>query len=266
MILQDLHCHTVFCDGKDTPEEMVLRAVGLGMEALGFSGHSYACYDDCGMSVEGTMKYRRDIARLGKKYADRIKIYCGVEQDIFASLPDEPFDYSIGSVHYLNIGEEYISVDETPQILEDLCRQYFDGDWFGLCEAYYETVSEVAERTHCDIIGHFDLVTKYNEGGRLFSEESPRYRAAWMKAADRLLEYGIPFEINTGAVSRGWRSAPYPAFEIVRYIHEKGGKLILSSDAHRKEDLLYGFDKVLELLKADGIEVCRFTDLKQQDP
>ena len=63
-------------------------------------------------------------------------------------------------------------------------------------------------------------------------------------------------------MAKGWRTKPYPRLEIIRYIAEKGGKLILSSDAHRKEDLLYGFDEVLGLLEAEGISVNRFTDLK----
>ena len=262
MILQNFHCHTTYCDGKDTPEEMLRKALELGMDALGFSGHSYAVFDNCCMTLEGTEKYRIEISGLREKYADRINIYCGIEQDIFSPLPEKPFDYSIGSVHYLKIGKEYISVDDTPQILEDLCRQHFGGDYLSLCEAYYETVSEVVEKSNCDIIGHFDLVTKYNEGSRLFDTDHPRYKTAWKQAADRLLKYGIPFEINTGAMAKGWRTEPYPSFEIISYIAGKDGKLILSSDAHRKEDLLYGFETVSEKLEADGIPVCKFTDLK----
>ena len=40
MTLQNLHTHTVFSDGKNTPEEMVLGAVRAGCTSLGFSEHS----------------------------------------------------------------------------------------------------------------------------------------------------------------------------------------------------------------------------------
>ena len=33
------HTHTTFCDGADTPEEVVKEALRLGMTHLGFSGH-----------------------------------------------------------------------------------------------------------------------------------------------------------------------------------------------------------------------------------
>ena len=53
---------------------------------------------------------------------------------------------------------------------------------------------------------------------------------------------GIPFEINTGAIARGYRQLPYPAPEILSYIAKNGGKVILTSDAHSPENLCYRFD------------------------
>ena len=60
----NFHTHTCLCDGKDTPEELVLRALELGCPALGFSGHSYAPYDEgyC-MSVAQTEEYIESLLR-----------------------------------------------------------------------------------------------------------------------------------------------------------------------------------------------------------
>ena len=66
---------------------------------------------------------------------------------------------------------------------------------------------------------------------------------AWQQAADELLKTGKPFEVNTGAISRGYRTTPYPAKEIRDYIREHGGKLIMSSDAHAKENIAFRFDE-----------------------
>ena len=41
----NLHTHTCFCDGKNTPEEMVISAIEKGMDVLGFSGHSSSSFD-----------------------------------------------------------------------------------------------------------------------------------------------------------------------------------------------------------------------------
>ncbi|MBQ9890674.1 MAG: histidinol-phosphatase [Firmicutes bacterium] len=256
MIRSDFHMHTYYCDGKDSPEEMVKSAIEKGFTTIGFSGHSYAPYDmDCCMDLKQTAEYRRKINALKDKYSGKIKIYCGVEQDIFAPLPVKPFDYSIGSVHYLKTGCGYTSVDYTPQVLANMRDQYFGGDIYALAEEYFKLVSDVAEKTGCDIIGHFDLVSKFNENEEFFDPKDPRYIKAYQSAADRLLTYGIPFEINTGAISRGWRSGPYPSMDIIKYIASKGGRFVLSSDAHSKENIGYIFRETEELLAKEGVEV-----------
>ncbi len=100
----------------------------------------------------------------------------------------------------------------------------------------------MVNRTKCDIIGHFDLVSKFNERYGMFDENDPRYIKAWQAAADRLIESGKPFEINTGAISRGWKTDAYPSEAMRQYIREHGGSFILSSDGHKKETIMYAFD------------------------
>ena len=240
--MMDLHTHTVFCDGASTPEEMVLAALDRGLDCLGFSGHSYTFFDEswC-MSPLGTAAYRGEIARLRRVYGSRLRILCGVEQDFWSAESTEGYDYVIGSVHYLKMGGEYLPVDESPEVTREVTQRHFGGDPYALAEAYFDTVSQVAEKTGCDIIGHFDLICKFNEVCPAFDEAHPRYTAAWQKALDKLLEAGKPFEINTGAVSRGWRSAAYPRREMIAYVLDRGGRLVLSSDSHSTETLCFDF-------------------------
>ena len=40
MINSDFHTHTNLCDGRNTPEEMVLAAIARGMDCIGLSGHA----------------------------------------------------------------------------------------------------------------------------------------------------------------------------------------------------------------------------------
>lgn len=244
MILRDYHMHTTWCDGSASAENMVKAAIAQGLEEIGFSGHSYTWFDEsyC-MMPEATVAYRSELASLREKYAGRIRILIGTEQDRYSEAPTDAYDYFIGSVHYMKLGEEYVPVDETPEILRDAAKRYFDGDMMSLAEEYFRTAGEVAEKTGCSIIGHFDLITKFNEDGSLFDTEDPRYIAAWKAAADRLLKAGVPFEINTGAMSKGYRSEPYPAKPIRDYIRSGGGHFILSSDSHRTDTLCYAFDR-----------------------
>ena len=110
----------------------------------------------------------------------------------------------------------------------------------------------MADRTRCQLIGHFDLIAKLNEREHLFDEEDPRYVAAWRKAADVLLRTGLPFEINTGAISRGYRTEAYPALPIRRYLRDHGARFVLSSDSHQKETLRYDFEREERICREEG--------------
>ena len=68
------------------------------------------------------------------------------------------------------------------------------------------------------------------------------------KAIDKLVKYNIPFEINMGAISRGYQDKPYPMPQVLDYIKQKGGKLILSSDSHSKENIAFEYDKWKNLI------------------
>ena len=242
----DLHMHSVFSDGKNTPEEMVQEGIRQGLRVIGVSDHSFAEGDDSSMRPENEETYRREMRRLKEKYAGVIEVRCGLERDYY-SAAEPAYDYVIGSVHWVEMADGHrLSVDWTPEYLARDCGRYFDGDWYALAEAYYRLEADVVRRTKCDLIGHFDLVTKFNERERWFDPEHPRYRAAWQAAADALLRTGKPFEVNTGAISRGWRTDAYPAREIRDYLRERGARLILSSDAHQKENICFAFDRFLK--------------------
>ncbi len=238
----DLHMHTLWSDGKNTPEEMVQEAIRKGLETVGISDHSSG--DPCGMKLEENTAYKAEIRRLKEKYAGQIRVLCGLERDFLTDDFSE-YDYTIGSVHWLPMADGHrVSIDWTPEKLREGAEKYFGGDMLALAEAYYEAEAQVAEVTKCDIIGHFDLVTKFIEVDPSFDTHHPRYVKAWKKAADRLLKTGRPFEVNLGAMSRGYRTGPYPSEEIRQYIREYGGKMLLSSDAHAKENIAFGFDRM----------------------
>lgn len=242
--MQDLHMHTVFSDGKNTPEEMIQEAIRRGLDTVGISDHSSG--DPCGMTLEESVKYKEEINRLKEKYAGQIRVLCGLERDFLTDDFSE-YDYTIGSVHWLRMPDGHrVSIDWTAEKLREGAEKYFGGDMYALAEAYYEAVSRVVEVTKCDIIGHFDLITKFIEQDPSFDTGHPRYIKAWQKAADILLKTGKPFEVNTGAVSRGYRTEPYPSAEIRQYIREHGGTLIMSSDAHQKENIAFGFERFSE--------------------
>ncbi|MBR3439287.1 MAG: histidinol-phosphatase [Clostridia bacterium] len=247
MFNNNFHTHTRYCDGKNTPEEMVQYALKLGFDSLGFSGHAYTEFDlSYCMTPEETKQYIDEINALKEKYAGRINIYCGTELDFYS--PDLGFDYdfTIGSVHYLYVDGEYTPVDSTAEIQLEATQKHFGGDYMSYAEKYFETVSLVAEKLNPDIIGHFDLISKFNEDDCMFDSGNPRYIKAWQTAALKLIEADIPFEINTGAIARGKRKTPYPSLEIAQFINDNGGFFIVTSDCHNGEYLDCAFDYVKE--------------------
>ena len=239
------HTHTTYCDGKSTAEEMVQKAIELGFSELGFSGHSYTEFDlePC-MSREGTEEYKKEINELKEKYRDRIKILLGIEYDYHSDDSMEGYDYILGSAHYILKNGEYLCIDYSRQSQIDAVNRHYDGDFYAYIEDYYKTVADLYNKLKCDIVGHFDLITKYNEDGSLFDVNHPRYIAAWKNAADAIIKTPAVIEINTGGMARGHVSHPYPSYDIINYFKQNGKKMIFSSDCHNKDLLLCGYDVV----------------------
>ncbi len=290
--------HTTYCDGKNSAEEMILAAIDKGLDTVGISGHSFTWFDTsyC-MSKEGTESYLQELDDLKEKYAGRIRVLKGIELDYYADTTRDiditKFDYIIGSSHYIFASRgkndfpqcssgsgnsehgapAYIDVDYSPDILLDGVNKHFDGDIIAAAEAYYRQVGNMIRKTDCDVIGHFDLITKFIEqGGKpILDTKDLRYIAAWHEAIDRLFEdakersldgytsrleqLGLieagdkpVFEINAGAMAKGYRTSPYPAQDQLEYIRSRGGILILNSDSHSTDKVAYVFDKLQDLI------------------
>ncbi len=259
MILEDFHVHTNLCDGQNSPEEMVLSAISMGMTRLGFSGHGYTPFDlSFCMSQENTIEYYAQINGLKEKYKDKIEILCGIEQDYFSKEPQFSPDYIIGSLHYVKCGDNILSIDESEETFVKIAKEFYGGDYYALAEDYFLLVGDVVKKTGADIIGHLDLITKFNEGNKLFDTQNPRYVKAARDAIDKLIPYKKPFEINMGAVARGYRDEPYPENSLLSYIRQKGGKVILSSDSHSRATLCYKFLKYEKMTLDMGFDNINF--------
>ncbi|MDD4843796.1 MAG: histidinol-phosphatase [Anaerotignum sp.] len=241
----NFHTHTTFCDGKNSAEDMVLAAIEKGFTALGFTGHSYTYFDEsyC-MSKEGVKAYQKEIQRLKEAYADKIAIYCGIEQDFYSDEPISDFEYAIGSVHYIKKNGRFLPVDEAADIMEKDIWELFGGDAYAYAKVYFETVAEVLKKTGADIIGHFDLLSKFNENGIFFDTKSKCYLEYGISAIEALIPYDKPFEINTGAMYRGLCSEAYPSVDFLKEIKKRGGNILLSSDSHDASSLGYCFEEM----------------------
>jgi len=251
-----VHTHSTLCDGKNTLAEMARAAFEAGAVSFGASGHSHTeipCDLGCVLPADLTA-YRAEVLRLRGEYDGRMEVLLGIEQDSLSTQPvPEWADYWIGSVHNLRSPGGYASVDDSPEKLAEGCRTLFGGDFLSMAEAYFSDVSKMAARRP-SILGHIDLITKFNESGAFFNEEEPRYRAAALEALHAADPKETLLEINTGALSRGYRTAPYPAPFLLREWRDMGGRIILTADAHSARDIVYGYAQAAELARAAGFE------------
>ena len=253
--LQNLHTHTTYCDGTLPPEEMVLAAIKKGCASLGFSEHSYVPFDEhYSMTPEMTASYVRDINALKPKYKNDIEVYLGLEIDYYTAWKPEPgtLDYVIGTAHYLKTESGYVTIDGGATNLQQIVDEHFGGDYYAMAEEYYATILDIAAKTNADIIGHFDIITKYNRNSSLFDERHPRYENAALHAMDEILKECRIFEVNTGAMYRLGKSEPYPSAFLLTELRKRGGEVLLSSDSHNAESICHAFKQTSELLKSCG--------------
>ena len=251
---QCLHTHSILCDGKDTLEEMVLAAIEKGFDSIGFSGHSFMdIYAEFSMSEEKTAVYKAEIARLQKVYGDRIKIFCGLEKDNYTTISTEGYDYLIGSVHVMQHPEGLLFIDWTADCTRENIEKIFGGDGIAYAKHYFKALADLPNYGSFDILGHFDLLTKFNEKEPdLFDTTDPAYRAAATEAAEALAGKVKYFEVNTGAISRGYRTTPYPDPYILKEMKRLGFGAIISSDCHDRNFLDCGYEDAKRLLREAG--------------
>jgi histidinol-phosphatase (PHP family) len=130
-----------------------------------------------------------------------------------------------------------------------------------MAEAYYAQYAALAAVPQVDIVGHIDLLTKFSQTDGLFARQTPRYQQAAVAALEALLQKDKLFEVNTGAMSRGYRTAPYPAPWLLKELKARKARLVLTADAHAADAVAYGFQQTAALLQGLG-----FTELWAYTP
>lgn len=258
-ILSNAHTHSKYCDGSNTPEEMVQKAIDIGFHTLGFSGHSYMSFDpEIGMSPEGTQSYINEINTLKEKYRTQIDIILGIEEDYYSNIDLGPYQYVIGSFHYFRDRQSgtYYAVDNTPEELQACINDIFQGNALNMVRCYYKKVVDTAQKKP-DILGHFDLIRKLNKNGCLFDESSPEYQKTAIEALEACASTGCIIEVNTGAISRGYTQTPYPSFFLLKRLAQLKAPVIISSDTHSVQTIDYYFKETAEILKEAGFKTVR---------
>ena len=250
---QNLHTHTTYADGADSPEALVQEALARGFSGIGFSEHSPNPYstNPLRMTQEKMAPYVQEIRALKEKYRGKLDIFCGLELEFYSETDTAGLDHLIGAVHYLEQAGRIRTFDVDPSGTDAYIREEFGGDGMAFARKYYETLGRLGEKG-VQIIGHFDLLAKHNDRGHWFDEDSKAYRDLAFGAMEALQGKVPYFEVNTGAMSRGYRQTPYPNLELLRELRRRGFGAVITSDCHNKIYLDHGFEAAEILLREAG--------------
>ena len=257
MRLANYHTHTCFSDGVDSPRACIVAAKQKGLSALGITDHSFTPYDLSYCMRPGThMERYEETVREEQKRAkeEGFPVYLGIEWDAGSLIDRERYDYTIGAVHYILKGGNTYPIDSGLDLQKECIQKEFHGNKLDYIKYYCEEVVEHARINRPDVIAHFDLPVKYS----YFEEEDPAYRKIMLEAMGETVKHVPIFEINAGAIARNLRTDPYPNPMFLEDLRQMGAKIILSSDAHRAENVDFAFEQMLSLVKQAGFESLMF--------
>lgn len=165
------------------------------------------------------------------------------------------YDYLIGSVHYLKVDGTHIPIDRTKaENVQDVIDTYYGGDEMAFVKAYYDAVASLPQYGNFDIIGHFDLITKNLDQKPLFDNTSDAYIRCAVEAMEALRPHIRIFEVNTGAMARGYRKVPYPCANLLDYLRDLGFGAVITSDCHDGTKLDLGREDARQLLLSHGFK------------
>lgn len=267
--MQNLHTHTLYCDGKNSTEEMIQAAIERGFDSIGISTHGPVPFaSDWNIQKENTEAYIEEVNSLKEKYKNEIKVYLGMEMDYIPGTGfDEEvkalinrLDYYIGSVHYLgrlNDGTMW-TIDYNMEELSRGINESYNGNIRYAVEAYYNLVAEMAINYEPPIIGHIDLIKKLNRNNILFDENEVWYRQCIERCLNIIRYTSSAIEINTGGMARGYTEEQYPSTFILKFIEEKNIPVIINSDAHTPDGINFKLSEMYELIRELGIKSISF--------
>ncbi|HBF87515.1 MAG TPA: histidinol-phosphatase [Bacteroidales bacterium] len=261
--MYNYHTHTNWCDGKSTADDIVKKAISLNYKAIGFSGHAPTSL--CAkwqMSKEGFVEYKQKIRELQKQYVAEIEIYLGVEADFIPNIAgasnfkNDKLDYIIGSVHYVESNifqQQFLTIDASPEVFEKGVRSLFNSNVENAVKTYFEAIRQMLQVEKPNIIGHLDLVKKFNKNNCYFNENDNWYKAEIEKTIEIVKESQCLIEINTRGYYKKLTEEFYPSTYILNLCKEHRIPIVVNSDTHHVDELSKGRQEVFELLKKIGI-------------
>ena len=257
----DLHMHTPLCrHATGEPVDYARQAVALGLTEIGFSDHSpmpQEDFDNWRMFDRQLDEYVAKV-RLAQKTFPQLAIRLALEVDYLPGHEDwirrlaarHPWDYFIGSVHY--IGDAW-DIDNPAKMSEWKKR-----DPFEVWQSYFERLTLAADSKLFEIIGHADLPKKFNI--RPQQDCTPLYET-FLTASARA---GCAIELNTAGLRKECREI-YPSRPLLQLAYQKKVPITFGSDAHAPAEVGMNFADSVSFARGVGYtETCRFKQRQRE--
>lgn len=260
----DLHTHHYRCGhAVGTIEEYIVAAIEADLHVIGISDHMPHVYSEKDQLLPGiTMpkselqSYVAEVLQLKQQYAGKIDVLLGIEADYFAhhkqayreALQLYPFDYIIGSVHFVE--DESIFNEKRWEGLSTVEKTI-------VTDKYYKTIQGAVKSNMFQVIGHLDAMkANYPEFSSLPTNELD-------KTLQVIGEYGVSMEVNTSGKTKkvgGW----YPSDDILERALFYGVDITFGSDAHDPSRVGDDFTLVEEKLKEIGYRAWCYVKEKKK--
>jgi histidinol-phosphatase (PHP family) len=251
----DYHMHTPLCrHAVGEPVEYARRAVELGLTEIGFSDHSPMRRDDFDnwRMLDSQLDEYVAKVRLAQKEFPQLTIRLALEVDYLPGhegwirelAARHPWDYFIGSVHYVS---DTWDIDNPAKLSEWKKR-----DPYEVWQAYFQRLAMAAESGLFEIIGHCDLPKKF--GIRPTQDCTPLYENFLASA----VRGGCAIELNTAGLRKDCREI-YPERKLLQLAFARHVPITFGSDAHAPGEVGMDFGAAVELARSVGYaETCRF--------
>lgn len=242
----DLHNHTTLCNhALGSMDEYITKAIEMGIDIYGFSCHSPMDFDtNYRMKLEELPLYCQMVQKIQDKYRNKIEILLGLEVDFIDTKEDlikqeifqYPFDYLIGSVHFL---DEWGF--DNPEFIGEYAKRNMQDCW----EKYLHSIAKMAQSGLFQIVGHFDLLKIF---GHTPAEKSRPYI---QKTLEIIKDCKMVLEINASGLRKPIKEQ-YPNAQILQMTKKMGIEITFGSDAHSVEQVGFGYEECLKLAKDIG--------------
>jgi histidinol-phosphatase (PHP family) len=253
----DYHLHTPLCKhAVGRPLEYVEAAKKSGITEIGFADHNPMPepFDDWRMDADQLPAYLDFVAEArASGFPVRLGLECdfipGYESWIERLAGQVPWDYLIGSVHYIAPGWDV----DNPKHLNRFTQYPVEEIW----DLYWKQYVACIETGLFDFVAHPDLPKKfgYRPPGDLQRYYEPAIAA--------LVRHKVGYEINTAGLRKG-AGEVYPAYGFIELAAKANVAVIINSDAHAPSEVGYQFDLAQKLAHSAGYSrTVRFAERKR---